>query len=501
MTTNTFDPGVDVNIIDSSIAALNGVSMGTTGFVGSASFGPVGVPTTAGSYAQGAAIFGDLTTRKHDLMTQVATASVNGCSDMRLIRATDNTDTKAIGNVTVSVANTPVIIASVAAKWTGSLGNQIGLTLASGAKSNSITVSVTVPNQTTEIFDNLPNVGFANAFVAAVATGAGVARGPSNFITAAIGNTSVTPAAATLTLAGGSDGATGVTAAMLVGSDSTVKTGMYALREQGVRFLVLSDADDSSTWTLQSAFAQAEYMLAGIVDPAGDTIANAIATKDVAGLDNPWAVELQGDWPSFNDTINGVVRKVSPQGFWVGIRSNLLPHESAANKEVSGIVTSERIASGSAYSSAERNQLFQNGIDVITNPANGGNYWALRGGYNTSSNLLWNSDSWTTMTNYLSATLKAGLGIYDGQVINQDTMNAAKATVTNFLGSLVDRGILAKVNGKMPFSVVCDSSNNSQADQALGYMTMDVKVQYQGIIRQLVLNLEAGAGVTITPQN
>ena len=49
--------------------------------------------------------------------------------------------------------------------------------------------------------------------------------------------------------------------------------------------------------------------------PSGDTIANALATKQAAGLDSYGVKLMFGDWVYWNDQANGSVRLVSPQGF------------------------------------------------------------------------------------------------------------------------------------------------------------------------------------------
>ena len=55
------------------------------------------------------------------------------------------------------------------------------------------------------------------------------------------------------------------------------------------------------------------------------------------------------------------------------------------------------------------------GIDVIANPQPGGNFWGVRGGHNSSSNAATNGDNYTRLTNYIAATLAAGMGQYVGR--------------------------------------------------------------------------------------
>ena len=223
---------------------------------------------------------------------------------------------------------------------------------------------------------------------------------------------------------------------------------MYALRSQGCSIGLLADADDSTTWTTQLAFALSEGVYMMLTGPSGDTIANAIAVKASVGLDGYGAKELFGDWPYWNDPVSGVTRPVSPQGFMAGRLANLSPEQSSLNKPLYGVVGSQKsglASSGSAgtYSSAELTSLIQAGIDVITNPGAGGlSIWTARVGHNSSSNPAINGDDYTRLTNYIAATLNAGMGQYVGRVINSTLFQQITATLNSFLQALLGQGIL-----------------------------------------------------------
>jgi phage tail sheath protein FI len=280
---------------------------------------------------------------------------------------------------------------------------------------------------------------------------------------------------------------------------------MYALRGQGCSVALLADASDSTQYTTQAAFGLSEGIYMILTGPSDDTTANAVSTKAAAGLDSYAAKLMFGDWIYWNDQVNAQLRLVSPQGFAAGRLVNLSPEQSSLNKPLFSIAGSQRsgtISSGqtSTYSTAELQLLFQNGIDVICNPQPGGSYWGVRCGHNSSSNAAVNGDNYTRLTNYIAATLSAGMGLYVGQVINSTLFQNIRATLLSYLQAMLTEGLLGSTNGTQPFSVICDISNNPGSRTALGYVQADVQVQYQGINEKFIVNVEGGQTVQITSQ-
>lgn len=496
-TTALVVPDLYVQIVPPAVLSLNGVPTNVVGIVGTASWGPVNQPTICSTMADYATQFGAIQARKYDAGTQVATAVQQGASNFRVVRVTDGTDLAAAGSG-------PTGAITFTARYTGSLGNSITVTLSAGSKSGTWRAVVGLPGVASEVFDNIAGTGnaFWLALAAAINSGTGVQRGASNLVVATAGSGTAAPAAGAYSLTGGTDGATDITAATLVGQDTLPRSGMFALRGQGCSIGVLADADDSSQWTTQATFGLAEgiYMIA--TGPSGDTIANAVATKASAGLDS-YAVKLMfGDWLYWNDQTNGVTRLVSPQGFAAGRLANLSPEQSSLNKELYSIVGSQKSTVNSnivtSYSAAELQTLFQAGIDVICNPAPGGSYWAVRAGHNSSSNAAVDGDNYTRMTNYLASTLAAGMGGYVGEVINAGLLANIRATLLSFLGNMLSQGQLGSVDGSTPYAVACDKTNNPISRTGLGYVQADVQVQYMGINEKFIVNLQGGQTVTVS---
>ncbi|HVZ09328.1 phage tail protein [Rhodopila sp.] len=501
--TSLIVPDLYVQIVPPQNLVLNGVPTNVLGVVGTASWGPVNEPTIVATMADYAGMFGPINARKYDMGTQVATAVQQGAQDFRCVRVSDGTDAAA----SASVTGTNV---SFTAKYTGTLGNSIVINLAPSSKANAWLLTVTAPGFLPELFDGLTGNGaqFWQALAKAVNSGTSPQRGPSQLVVANAGGSTASPATFSITLGAGtpgSDGATNVSSRSLIGTDGTTRTGMYALRGQRCGLALLADCDDATTWTTQAEFSLQEGIYLILTTPAGDTIANAVATVGQVGLDC-YAVKLMfGDWLWWSDSVNGIVRLVSPQGFAAGRLANLSPEQSSLNKQIYGIVGSQRSGAPSsgwntAYSAAELGTLLAAGIDVICNPQPAGTFWGVRGGINTSSNLAIHGDNYTRLTNYIAATLAAGMGQYVGQVINQNLFRQIRATQLAFLSNMLQQGLLGTTDGSMPFSVICDASNNPPSRTSLGYVQSDAQVQYQSINERFIVNVEGGQTVQVSVQ-
>jgi hypothetical protein len=502
-TTALVVPDLYVQIVPPQNLVLNGVPTNVIGVVGTASWGPVGQPVIVGTMADYAANFGPVMPRGFDMGTPVATAIQQGAAAFRCVRVTDGSDTAAQFEI-------PGTTFLFTARYTGSLGNTINLALTAGSAAGTMRLTVVLPGLPPEVYDNIAGTGaaFWTALANAVNTGIANMRGPSQLVVASAAGTSVAPFAFNTTMTGGvqgTDGAAGVTASTLLGQDTPPRLGMYALRGQGCSIGLLADATDGSTWTTQAQFGLSEGIYMIIAGPAGDTIANAVGAKHSTGLDCYAAKLMFGDWLYWNDTVNGLLRLVSPQGFVAGRLGNLSPQNSSLNQPLYSILGSQKSGQPGSlqaltYSAAELSALFQAGIDVICNPQPGGAYWGVRCGHNSSSNAATSGDNYTRMTNYIASTLAAGMGQFVGQVVNASLFRKIRATQLSFLQNMLSQGMLGSTDGATPFNVVCDVSNNPLSRTGLGYVQSDAQVRYQAINEKFIVNIEGGQTVQVQLQ-
>jgi len=496
-TTALLVPDLYVQIVPPQTQYLNGQPTNILGIVGTASWGPTDSPTTVGNLAQFAAIFGPVMNRLYDLGTALACAVMQGAANFRVVRVTDGTDTAAL----IAVLTNCITFTS---KYTGTFGNGITVTVGPGSQSGTQKVVVAAPGLVPECFDNIGSGLTGNALWVAIAAaingGTNALRGPSQIIVASagVGLTAPVTTATTYTCAGGTDGVTTITSSVLLGVDTVPRKGMYALRNTQASVAMLADASDSAGWTTQVAFGLSEGIYMIMVGPSGDTISNAATVKASAGIDSYTAKLLFGDWCYWLDTYNNTLRLVSPQGFIAGLLSNLSPEQSTLNKQLQGIVGTQKSYANQQYSSAELQQLGSAGIDIITNPVPGGNYFGARFGHNSSSNPMVHGDNYTRMTNYIAYTLNGGMGMFIGKLQSSTVRAQALATISSFLSNLEQQGMIGDANGGAAFSVVLDKSNNPDSRVALGYMQADVKVKYLSVIEFFLINVEGGQSVQIT---
>jgi len=502
-TTALVVPNLYVQIVPPA-TLQNGVSTGRIGIVGTAGWGPVNTPMVVGTMSDYIATFGTKQALTSDAGLTVDIAILQGASDFRVVRVTDGTDTaaSAIADIFVGTGN----LATLTCKYTGSLGNNNTWSLSLSSKPS--TAIFFVKNTSTGVSESftIPTTGTSistDNFVAAINGTDGV-NTPSNiFIASPASTASSVDVSTTRTGAclGGTDG--GVPADTdFIGVDGTPRTGMYALRGQGCAISLLHSLSINTSWTTQASFGLGEgvYMIA--CGPSGETISNAVATKSSAGLDSYAVKVMFGDWLWWQDDTNGLML-VPPQAFVAGRLAALTPAQSSLNKQMYGIVGSQKsglVSSGGAltYSDAELEALFDAGIDVICNPAPGGSYWAARSGHNSSSVATTNGDNYTRMTNYLAETFVTGMGTYVGELINSTLFTNIRSTMLAYLGGLLSQGILGSTDGSTPYAVVCDTTNNPAARTALGYVQCDVQVQYQGINEKFIVNLQGGSSVTVS---
>ena len=92
------------------------------------------------------------------------------------------------------------------------------------------------------------------------------------------------------------------------------------------------------------------------------------------------------------------------------------------------------------------------------------------------------------------------MGQYVGQVINADLFRRIRATQLSFLQNMLSQGMLGSTDGSLPFSVICDTSNNPQSRTSLGYVQSDAQVQYQAINEKFIVNIEGGQTVQVATQ-
>ena len=299
--------------------------------------------------------------------------------------------------------------------------------------------------------------------------------GPSISVVATAGSSTGLPALSSpVTLGGGSDGATGVTDATLMGQDVLPRKGVYVLRGVGCDCFTPIDLTTISYWAALVSLALSETMMAVVSTASGTSYTTTINDRNNAGVDSPWIWIIAGDFPTFFDSTNSVSRLINPTAFALGIVGNLSPQLSPLNKPLQGISSTQTSVLGEVYSEVDLSLINLGGIDVIL-PANespGGFYFSFATGRNASSNTAANGIEYTRMTNYLARTAQSkAAGSFIGQVQsiqpNDQTRANAKALFDGFSAFLASPQVGLGINGQgiidIPWFVQCDLNNKPTA--------------------------------------
>lgn len=494
-------PDLYIQVVPPKTRYINGVPTDILGIVGVASWGAVNSPMLIGSPGDALQKIGAQQVRKYDLATAIAVSIGLGASNIRAVRVTDGTDTAA----TATLKDTAVATgATLTAFYTGTLGNSLSATLATGTANASWKLTITLPGVSPEVFDNITGSGLAlwQNIVSAVNNGQSGIRGPSQLVIATVGVSVLAPVVSTQTVAftTGTDGTTTITDAVLVGVDGvtgSTRKGMYALRGTNAQVANLVDLTDSTQWPTMLTYGLSEGCYLPTQGPAGASYATVSTSLNTAGCDSYALKVLVGDWVYWYDQVNGQQRMLAPATFCAAKLAALSPNQSPLNKALTNAVSTQRLLAQQPYSLAEIGAINTSRLDVVTNPCPGGAFFGHRSGLNTSSNPTTNGDNYTRMTNFLALTLAASFGYVVGQTQTLDLRRSTKSTMSSFLQTLVDQGMIGDVNGGPAFSVQLDATNNPDARVALGYMQADVQVKYLSIVRYFLINLEAGQSVTV----
>ncbi|WP_217548815.1 phage tail protein [Pantoea sp. GbtcB22] len=504
-TTALTAPDLYVQVVAPKTRYINGVATDGLGIVGIGSWGPVNSAFLIGSDTDQALYLGSPQIRKYDLSTAVSISLQLGATNLNCVRVTDGTDVAASIPLK-DVASTPATGMTLTAIYTGTRGNSIQAAITAGTAVNSYKLTINLPGQSAEVFDNITGTGAAlwQNMVNAVNNGQTSVRSASQLSIATIGTGTALPnVASTYTMTGGTDGAATITDTTLLGTDgtSTTRKGMYALRGTNSQVINLVDLTDTTSWATMATFASAEGSFAISQGSAGTTYSALSTLLNTSGVDDWHFKAMVGDWPYWKDTVNGVNRMIAPATFEAANIASRSPHISTLNKRISTVIATQRQLANQPYSIAEIGAINSARLDVITNPCPGGNYFGMRSGRNTSSVQSQNDDTYTRMTNYLSLTIAASFGDVVGQNQTTELRRETKSTIEAFLSNVEDQGMIGDPNGGPAFSVKLDATNNPDSRVALGYMQADVQVKYLNVVRYFLVNLEGGGSVSISVSN
>jgi hypothetical protein len=399
--------------------------------------------------------------------------------------------------------------------FTGSVGNALTATLATGAGANTTSATIALPTLgISELYPNLPNATFFTALANAIAQGINGVRGPSQIVKAGTPNIAVAaPTAGTSTFSGGTDGRAGVVTATLLGSNTAIPaTGLYAL--QGVNPAVgiswIVGSTDQALPASLVAFGRGNGISTLFPFPTGTSTAVATGLSASIGQHDP-SFGYVKDWVYFYDPLNNVTRLVPPTAYVGGMAATLSPEQGIGNKPVQLCLGTERnnpvTGNIQPYSISEIAQLTAAGIIFITNPIPAGNIFGTRHGQITSLNPVTAGMEYWRMTSFLARSIGTTMGQFvdalQSQQPNDPLRNAVRNQFNTFLDSL--KGANGSVGIIDDFSVICAFNGapnaipgngvNTPASIGAHYLYALLRVRYLSVVRFFIVSLQGGTVV------
>lgn len=489
---------------------IKGVKTDVVGIIGTASWGPMNEALLCGMPADVRSKFGGncqySAVDPFDVCVEAEIAFMQADSpasfEAQIVRIEDGTAAAATYTLKDTTSGTAKDGLVLTAKNKGKKGEEIKIRLEDGAKTNTYNLHlIPFDGGPYESFLNLLHGGngefWANA-LAAINLGQGVQRPPSELVVASSPDaTAIAPAKGTFALTGGADGRTDVDKNDFIGSDASYPgTGIYAFRALNPLPTLIWCAGliDNTAFTTIQALCLSEAFCCLLPFNKGTSTATALSTKKTLGIDDPNCIFVK-DWIYWNDPVARQVRLVPPTAFIGGRIAALEPQNSPLNKQVYGVVGTERIFGNNnrPYSHAEIGQLNQGGITFITNPVPGGNYWGIRTAKNSSSDEVRSFIEYARMTNYLAHSLQTYVGKFVGlnQSVDRDdpVRQAVKATLDSYLSELQDARQIDS------FDVQCDHLNNPPDQVAKHILKAQIKVRYMSSIQYFFIDLQGGTTV------
>lgn len=503
-------PGVYIDNIP-PVPYISGTPTNLAIVIGTASWGPLNAPRIMSSPSDTDNYFGGITaaalTDPHDLCTDAAIAFQQGFISLYGCRVSDGTDIAAIYALKDTTPVSPLTGGIATALYSGIAGNTVAVTIKTSQITGYFDVGISSGMGTPESYPRIPSVGFWAALATALSSGITGVAGPSQYIRlVAPNNSALSPAVGTFTLTSGTDGRA-VTSAELVGQNDVYPfTGMYtaaSLNPVPEKMWIAGLTDTTQATTIQ-AYCDQQAILSGMAFPQGTTTTTALSTINTVGVHDYNFVWLK-DWIYWNDTVNGVVRLVSPYGFTMGLITSLSPEQSPLNKVVLGVVGTERnnpYTGNQPYSLAEIGQLENAGVLLITNPIPQGSVFGLATGNNTAINTAESPVEYATMTNFLDQTFAGVLGVFVGQLQSQRKNDPLRGSVkhllSNFLGGLQQARMIEQV-----VQITCDFATTGNPQQGINtpatigahYLYAYAAVRYLNSVRYFVMSLQGGATV------
>ncbi|WCK55429.1 phage tail sheath subtilisin-like domain-containing protein [Aneurinibacillus sp. Ricciae_BoGa-3] len=437
MTLDYIVPRVGIDESNTGPRPTPGVSLSKISIVGSFPKGPVNQRISIGSADQAATLIGEYDPAFAGWLS-LQGALNQGAADFDVVRVGGTGIASAKLTLKDSTgADSVTGTASSPGTWAnGTNASGIKLAVTSGTTANTVKI-VVISGSQSRSYDNI-DLSNVEAIKDADIT-----------FTKAAGATAIPATISTTPLAGGLDGNAPADADILgtIGPDGT-RTGLKIVEPANSSIVLAAQQSSAAVQAALLTHAANAGLEEGlrmvIINPAKGTAPND-AVSTVATLDSmraimpyPWLEpqEYQGNY-------------VAPDGYLAGRLATLAAHNSPSNKEITGILSTERLLTGS-----ELKTLTTGRIMPIT-PVNGRGF-RIRNGVTLSSDSAWNQ------VNIRRIFDKIEMQVYSGTqwAISEDNTPQLWAAIADQIDIML---AIMKSNGEIyDFKpTVCDSTTNT----------------------------------------
>lgn len=478
------------------------VPTGNIGLVGTFSRGPVNTPVLATSYPDLVKKFGEVDAA-FALTGTIGARGIfkQGNANVYVVRTQLAASPATAAGVAVNdTSATPKLVMTLTAATPGTWGNSLIATVSAGTKAGTFKIQLQYGSEA-ETWDNLviaqPATPISGAVIASTVFGP---TGTSALATATYPSTPNpnTPAAATLNLAGGTDGAGALPADYVGTNTGGVKTGLYALDSAPVNIVFCAEQSDPSVNSALISNAQTITQNGGLPRIAVITFPRGTAVSGLSALtatmDTDRAIAVY-PWLNILDPVTNANQAVSPLGYFAGVLAQIKPYFSTGNKPVYGIlgIDPNMIIGPSELTTMALAATRVNAIGVPT-PAGP---LGIRGGITVSQTDATSQIYARRMKDYIDQLVFTIGGQFVDAPITPDLMRQVYQSVDSILFPMKSP---ASASDQMiaDYKVTCDSTNNPQASIAQNRLICDYAVKLLNIDRFMVFRTQIGAGVVIS---
>ena len=462
-------PGIYTQEIDAGPRSISPLQTGIIGMLGASPKGPTDEIVMCSSYADVERVFGKLVAG-NDIAEKANVAFAAGASQINITRVTKGTPVKSTATL---VDGSAVGCVTLTAKYYGVYGDSISAVVTASASGGHVDVAITdTYSNMTETYpamnmlEDSPNY-LVNAITA------------KSEIVDAIGLTEVNPAAATTALTGGDDGDT-VDAAAIIG-ETDGPTGLKLLEtDESISILLCATGSDTAVWTEMIAQAERAKNRIAILNLASgltpSQAVSAISTFDSARFATTFP------YVKVFDFVTGGTKEIPGSASLAGILSGLPAYRSPSNSVVNGIVGVARVLSQS-----EKEALYQGRIIPIA--AVLGQGIRLIGGISGSSDPKWAQLCKRRMLDKIQKSVKSAMS-WAISLPNTPTLRDNVATsINDFIKRLINNGEIGNTS-----SAICNSTNNTPASIAAGYLIVDVAIEFLYPADKIVIRYQEKMG-------